>query len=146
MSSTPVVPYPDVYEPTHEERTTAMLPHILQVFGGFVPPLVVLIVKRDSRYVRFHSLQVLIWQLIMTAAVVIGFVSFMVLMFATIPAAAQNKNEVPKAFFFFPLVWLLFFAQYGISILLAIIFGWQCSNGKWSRYPVIGTWALRWSK
>jgi hypothetical protein len=37
-------------------------------------------------------------------------------------------------------------AQYGLGILLAIIFGWQCSNGKWSRYPLIGRLALRWSK
>jgi uncharacterized Tic20 family protein len=146
MNASTAVLNPNLYEPTHEERTSAMLPHILQIFGGFVPPLVVLIVKRDSRYVRFHSIQVLVWQLLITAAVMIGFISFMVLMFATIPTAAQNKNEVPKAFFFFPLLWLLFLAQYGISLLLAIIFGWQCSNGKWSCYPLIGRLALRWSK
>ena len=132
--------------PTEEERTSAMLPHILQIFGGFVPPLVVLIVKRNSRYVRFHALQALIWQLIATAAIIIGFVSFFIIMFASIASVAPNSKEIPKGFFFFPMVWLLFVGQYGISILLAIIFGWQCSNGKWARYPIIGRWALRWSK
>lgn len=132
-------------EPTEEERTSAMLPHILQVFGGFVPPLVILIVKRNSRYVRFHSLQALIWQVIATVTIIIGFVSFFILMIATIPAAAQNKNEMPKAFFLFPLIWLMFLGQYGISAILAIVFGWQCSNGKWSRYPLIGRLALKWS-
>ncbi len=122
-----------------------MLPHILQVFGGFVPPLVVLLVKRDSRYVRFHSTQALIFQVIALVVTIVAFVSFFIAMVATIPAA-QNSKEMPKAFLFFPLIWLAIMGQYGIGIALAIIFGWQCSNGKWSRYPLIGRLALRWSK
>lgn len=146
MSVSPVVPDPALYLPTQEERTSAMLPHILQIFGGFVPPLVVLIVKRDSRYVRFHSLQALIWQGIATVALVIGFVSFFIIMFASIATLPQNSKEMPKGFLLFPLVWLLFMGQYAVSIVLAIIYGWQCSNGKWARYPLIWRLAMRWSK
>ena len=124
-----------------------MLPHILQVFGGFVPPLVILLVKRDSRYVRFHSLQALIYQVIALVVIAIGFVVFFIIMFTSIATAAQhNSKEIPQAFLLFPLVWLLFMGQYLVGIVLAIIFGIQCSKGKWTRYPLIGQLAQRWSK
>ena len=139
------MPQAELYAPTPEERSSAMLPHILQVFGGFVPPLVILIVKRNSLYVRFHSLQTLIFQLIATALVIVGFISFFIGMFASIASIPPNSKQMPKAFFFLPLIWLLFLFQYGLSILLAVVFGWQCSEGKWSRYPLIGRLAARWT-
>ena len=49
--------------PTDDERTSAMLAHILQIFGNFFAPLVILIVKRRSYYVRFHALQALLYLL-----------------------------------------------------------------------------------
>ena len=146
MSTIPTIPEADLYEPTADECKFAMLPHILQVFGGFVAPLVVFLVKRDSRYVRFHSLQSLIWQVIALVAMIVGFVGFFVLMMASVVTTAQNSKEVPKAFFLFPLIWLGFLGQYALNIVLAVVFAIQCSKGKWTRYPLIGRLALRWSK
>ena len=40
--------------PTPDERTLAMLAHILQTFSCFIGPLVIYVVKRDSRFVAFH--------------------------------------------------------------------------------------------
>src|SRR5437660_11609342 len=47
--------------PTQDERTMAMLAHVLAIFSSFIAPLVVYLLKKDSRFVSFHSLQVLIW-------------------------------------------------------------------------------------
>ena len=55
--------------PTKDECTMAMLAHLLQVFSGFIGPLIIFIVKKDSKFVKYHSLQCLIWQ---AAYVVIG--------------------------------------------------------------------------
>ena len=35
-------------QPTKDECTMAMLAHLLQVFSGFVGPLVIFLVKQDS--------------------------------------------------------------------------------------------------
>ncbi|MCU1286586.1 MAG: hypothetical protein JWO13_2936 [Acidobacteriales bacterium] len=138
---------PEFPEPTDDERSSAMLPHILQVFGSFFAPLIIFLVKRNSRYVRFHALQALIWQVLATLATILTFIGFFVAMFMSFSSMPQGPNApVPKALFFFPLIWLVFMAQYAISILLAIVFGIQCSKGRWSRYPLIGGLALRWSK
>lgn len=133
-------------EPTDDERTSAMLAQILQAFLGFIPPLVILVIKSKSRYVRFHSLQALLWQLISTAAFLLGFVLFFILMFVSIATASPGGKSVPAAIFLFPLVWLLFIGQYVTTIVLAIRFGFECSKGKWSQYPFIGKLALRLSK
>ena len=49
--------------PTQDERTMAFLAHLLQVFTGFIGPLIIFCVKQDSRFVKFHALQSLVWQL-----------------------------------------------------------------------------------
>jgi hypothetical protein len=35
----------------------AMLAHLLMAFTGFIGPVVILAVKQDSRFVKFHSLR-----------------------------------------------------------------------------------------
>ena len=42
----------------------AVLAHALQLVGGWIAPLVIFFVKRQSRFVSFHALQVLFLQLI----------------------------------------------------------------------------------
>jgi uncharacterized Tic20 family protein len=62
--------------PTQDERTMAFLAHLLQVFTGFIGPLIIFCVKQDSRFVKFHALQSLVWQLCYMALfffVMIGF-------------------------------------------------------------------------
>src|SRR5260370_19844350 len=46
--------------PTEDERTMAMLAHLLMAVTGFIWPLVIFCVKQNSRFVRVHSLQALI--------------------------------------------------------------------------------------
>src|SRR3954453_24151060 len=109
MSEDPIVPQTvscDLPEPSAEERSTAMLPHILQVFGSFFAPLVIFLVKRDSRYVRFHSLQALIWQILATVVTTVGVLVFFGLMIFSISSIQPGPNAPPpKALFLFPLIW-----------------------------------------
>src|SRR5258708_37690413 len=49
---------------TQDERTMAVLAHALQGVGWFIAPLVILIAKRDSRFVAFHALQALLLQVV----------------------------------------------------------------------------------
>src|SRR6202167_5354205 len=47
---------------TSDERTMGTLAHVLQLVGGWIAPLVIFLVKRNSRFVSFHALQVLLLQ------------------------------------------------------------------------------------
>jgi uncharacterized membrane protein len=53
----------DTVGATQDERTMAVLAHALQLVGGWIAPLVIFFVKRQSRFVSFHALQVLFLQL-----------------------------------------------------------------------------------
>jgi hypothetical protein len=47
---------------TSDERTMGTLAHVLQLVGGWIAPLVIFLVKRNSRFVSFHALQALLLQ------------------------------------------------------------------------------------
>jgi hypothetical protein len=65
----------EVQPPSQDERTMAILAHVLQLVGWWIAPLVIFLVKRESRFTSFHALQALLLQMIQ----VIFTVSFMVL-------------------------------------------------------------------
>src|SRR5580658_8939640 len=95
-------------EPTQDERTMAFLAHLLQVFTGFIAPLVIYCVKQDSRFVKFHALQSLIWQLCYMALFFGGMIIFFFSIFATVfngASGGHTPNGPPPTFlFFFPVL------------------------------------------
>ncbi|MGH9603174.1 MAG: DUF4870 domain-containing protein [Terriglobales bacterium] len=54
----------EIAAPSADEKTMATLAHVLQLVGSFIAPLVILLIKRDSRFVSFHALQALLLQVV----------------------------------------------------------------------------------
>ena len=134
---------------TADERTMALLAHLLQVFAGFIAPLVIYFVKRESEFVKFHALQALIWQLCYTAFFVAGFMFFFLSVFTAAFHAATHPHgatDPPAAFVAsFLLFWffcLLAFATSISNLILAVVYGIKANRGEWARYPIIGKWCL----
>jgi uncharacterized Tic20 family protein len=138
---------PDVAAlPTSDERTFALLAHILQLFTGFIGPLVIYIIKRDSRFVAFHALQALLWQAIYFVVSMLCMVMWFVLIFSTIAThsnAGSSKAPPTEFFIFFPLIWLFFMCGWIVTMILGIVYGIKANQGQWAAYPIIGRWALR---
>jgi uncharacterized membrane protein len=133
-------------EPTEDERRMAFLAHVLQVFAGFIAPLVIFCIKQNSRFVKFHALQSLIWQLCYMALFFVGFFLFFFSMAATIfhSASAPHPGSGPPPAFllFFPLFWL--FAMFGwvANVILGVLYGIKANQGEWAAYPIVGKWCL----
>ena len=124
----------------------AILAHVLQVVGWWIAPLIIFLIKRESRFVAFHALQALLLQILYMVVMVV----FMVLWFATIfVTIAQKAPEgahaaPPTAFFFvFPVVWLGFMGMWVFMLVIAIVYGIKAGRGEWAAYPVIGPIARR---
>lgn len=131
--------------PTKDECTMAFLAHLLQVFTGFIAPLVIYCVKQDSRFVKFHALQSLIWQLCYMVVVFGGMIVFFISMFATVATATaggHNPNAPPVALLFFPLIWGLAVFGWIANLVLGIMYGVKANRGEWAGYPIIGKWCL----
>ncbi len=131
-----------------DEKSNAMLAHILTIFGGFLAAGIIYLVKRrESRFISFHALQALLWHLMLFAVLLLGFVAFAVFMIATarIPPTPPSSHQAPPValflgFFAFWLVMMLSWASNtGFSIYLAI----RANEGKWTRYPAVGSLAMR---
>jgi uncharacterized Tic20 family protein len=99
--------------PTSDEKTMAILSHILCLVAGFIAPLVIYLVKKDSPYVTAHAKESLNFQLTMLIAVIVSVILMIVLIG-------------------FLLLWLLGIA----NLVLIIIATIRASENKMYRYPV----------
>jgi uncharacterized Tic20 family protein len=124
----------------------AFLAHLLQVFTGFIAPLVIYCVKQDSRFVKFHALQSLVWQICYMVFTFGVMIVFFFVMFATVIQTAPGQhtsNQPPTAIFLFlPLIWAFFLFGWITNLILGIVYGIKANHGEWAGYPIIGKWFL----
>jgi uncharacterized Tic20 family protein len=131
--------------PTADERKFAMIAHILMIFQSFIAPLVIVLAKRDSKFVRFHALQALFLQLFLLALMICGFISFFIFMMLAMGDMPKGSDQAPPAGFFvgMGLFYLVIFGQFVLNIVMGVIFAVQANEGKWARYPLLGRLALK---
>jgi uncharacterized Tic20 family protein len=132
--------------PTQDERSMAFLAHLLQVFTGFIAPLVIFCVKQDSRFVKFHALQSLVWQLCYMAVFFCGmmifFFSIFVLAFHAASGGHTPDPPPPTFIFFFPFLLLFWLLGWVANVVLGVMYGIKANRGEWAGYPIIGNWCL----
>jgi uncharacterized protein len=119
----------------------ATLAHVLQLCGGFIAPLVIFLVKRDSRFVSFHALQALLLQGLYFVLVMILTAAIMATVFAAgvfHQTADQHRTPPPAFFFIFPIVWLGIMGWWVFILVVAIVYGIKAGRGEWAGYPIIG--------
>lgn len=139
-------PSPGILQPTQDERTMATLAHALQIFGAWIAPLVIFLIKRESRFVAFHALQALLLQIAHVIAIVIFMVGWFALIFSTVftHVAAKPPTAPPLGFFVvIPLFWLFIIGVNVTIVVIAIIYSIKAGRGEWAEYPVLGRWARR---
>ena len=133
----------DLAEPTpvtQDERTFAVLAHALQIVGTFIAPLVIYLVKRDSRFVAFHALQAVFLQIVYMVIWLVFFGGIMVL--AITGAAGGGKSGPPPMFaVLFPIAWLVGMVSWATMLILAIVYAIKAGRGEWAGYPVLGRMA-----
>jgi len=103
---------PAIVTPTSEEKTMAILAHILCVVAGFLAPLIIYLVKKDSPYVQAHAKESLNFQL----TVLIAYIVCVILMILLIGLL---------------LVWLVMIG----NLVLVIIATIKASENKMYKYP-----------
>jgi uncharacterized membrane protein len=135
-------------ELSQDEKAYAGLAHALMMSTWWIGPLIIYLIKKESRFVRFHALQALLWQIILTVLHFTGMFLFFVAMFSTLlsmpPGQTPQAPQFPVGFLIaFPLLWLAFMGGFVISMVLGIIYCLKAMRGQWAGYPVIGRWARR---
>ena len=98
--------------PTSEEKTMAILSHILCIVAGFLAPLIIYLVKKDSPYITAHAKESLNFQLTLVIAYIISFILVFILI----------------GLF---LIWILAI----LNLVLVIIATIKASENKLYKYP-----------
>ena len=99
--------------PTSDEKTMAILSHILCIVAGFLAPLVIYLVKKDSPYISAHAKESLNFQL----TLIIGYIISFILVFILIGIFR---------------IWLIALANL-VFVIIATI---KASENKLYRYPL----------
>ena len=130
---------------TPDERTMATLAHALQLIGWWIAPLIIFLIRRNSRFVSFHALQALLLQIVHVMIWVIFMVLWVATIFTTVfhQTSGQPPAFPPAVFFFFPLIWLVFMAMWAGTLTIAILYAIKAGRGEWADYPVLGKLARK---
>jgi len=131
---------------TSDERTWAVLAQVLQLVGGLIAPLVIFFVKRQSRFVTFHALQVLLFEgvcLFLTMFVVAAVFITVALGLSFGAWSIANTHSGPSIvfFLFFGMFWMGIALLSVVRLVLAIVYGIKASRGEWAEYPLLGRFA-----
>ncbi len=111
---------PQALVPTQDEKTMAMLCHLLGLLTGFVGPLILWLVKKDeSRFVDHHGKESLNFQITITILVLGLTIIAVILSFVFI------------GILLFPLIFVVVI----LAIVAEIMTCLSASRGEWSRYP-----------
>ena len=122
-----------------------MLSHILGIFSGFLAPAIMILIKKDSKFVLFHSLQSLAWHFALYLFIVGGVILAFVVVLATgqFPPT-DSKAGLPVAFFaVFGIVWLIAIGGGILNLIFAISYGLKANRGEWAKLPVFGEFVLK---
>lgn len=103
----------DHYIPSQEEKTIALLAHVLTFVAGFVPPLIIYLLKKDeSPFVRAHAAESLNFQISLAIYIIgacilillvigvflligIGMAAFVLVILATVKASEGQDYKYP---------------------------------------------------
>jgi uncharacterized membrane protein len=134
-------------EPTADEKTMATLAEVLQIVAGWLAPLIVYLIRRDSKFVAFHAMQALLWQITVFVLWMAVACVWLVFIFSTVVGHAgpqsANGNFPVGMFAGIGLIWLGAMGISLVNLILGIYFGIKANRGEWAEYPVIGNWARR---
>jgi len=140
------IPTVSFTELTQDEKAYAGLAHALMTCTWWIGPLVIYLTKKESRFVRFHAMQALFWQIVFTFGYFVGLAAFVAVMIATVAMQPQNVPNQPfpiAVFIVMPIFWLFIMAAWAITLILAIMYALKAMRGEWAAYPVLGRWARK---
>jgi uncharacterized protein len=100
--------------PTQDEKMMGMLSHLLSIFFGFIPALIIYLVKKDeSAFIRQNAAESLNFQITSAIIWIVGLITMIIL------------------------VGILILAVWGLVSLILIVVGTiRASEGKIYRYPI----------
>lgn len=125
-----------------EEKLMSMLSHLAIIIPnvGIIAPIIIWITQKNkSKFVRFHAIQAIFFQLLFFVLVIASIFIGLILMFISLPFITNNPDAVPGALFWTSMgVMNLYFPLWILFAIYAIVAGVKSFKGRLFRYWIIG--------
>jgi uncharacterized Tic20 family protein len=142
---------------TNQERVAASMAHFAIVYPlwGMLPSLIFLLLPGGrSRYLKFQSLQTIIFQAVSTLVTfALGGLAFVILFASVLPVIVSLQSNTPldmppmesiAGFFVFLICLMVVVLVVPLYQILGQWAGLRILQGHDYRYPLIGRWVERW--
>lgn len=142
MSQPPENPYANPTSTTQplspsDEKTWAILTHVLAIFFGFVSALVLFLLFKDrGPFVRAHVVTEWNFQLTITILDAIAFVAIFAGTFGSIAASASTGTSVPPSLGWFLGGYFFILLTYLFRLIFCIVAAVAANRGTFYRIPL----------
>lgn len=120
-----------------DANITALLGYIIWIIA-----LIALIMEKENRFVRFHSIQSLLYH----AAIIVVMIALGIIgMFLGVASAVAGSSGGAIGGLFgglIGLIWMVVFLAYLAGLIYAAV---QAYGGKWFKLPMVGNMAEKWA-
>lgn len=122
-----------------DEGTLGMLAHVLQIVSWFIAPIIICLVRKDSKFVRYHALQAIFFHLLVLLVWGATFMMLLAGFVAAVVRYGQGDGSMAVGLaLLFPLVfWGGVVLSWVLNLVLGIVYGIRASRGEWAGYPGI---------
>ncbi|HMS64583.1 MAG TPA: DUF4870 domain-containing protein [Ignavibacteria bacterium] len=133
--------------PTSDEKLLALLSHLSMFMGGIILPLIIWATQKEkSKFVRFHSLQAIFYQLSLAGIIILFVFIFLIIMLvsgiglgALTDGQSGSGKEMPTFFIILMVIlyggiFILTIGGIGYSVYVAL----KSYKGELIRIPFIG--------
>ncbi|HEY8203292.1 MAG TPA: DUF4870 domain-containing protein [Pyrinomonadaceae bacterium] len=123
--------------------------NIAALLGYIIWPvaLVSVIIEKENRFVRFHSIQSLLYHALIIVAAIVLVVLFIFLGIIGVATAAAGSSAGGALGGIFGsllgLVWMVVILAYLAGLIYAAV---QAYGNKWFKLPIVGNMAEKWAK
>jgi uncharacterized Tic20 family protein len=122
MSMPPALDNSGLPEPTADDKMMALIAHLSMFVGAVIVPAILIAVKGESPFVKYHAMQALVFQIGVVALNVVLYVLYTIITIVTFGFGSIC----------FPMVCIGM-----IFPFVAIFYAIKANNGEWQGYPLI---------
>ena len=125
-----------------DEKLMSLLSHLSIIIPniGVIAPIIIWITQKDkSKFVRFHAVQAIFFQLLFFVLLMASIFIGLILMLISLPIITRNPDAAPGALFWVSMgVMNLYFPLWIIFAIYAVVAGVKSFKGRIFRYLIIG--------
>ncbi len=119
----------------YKRKISILIPNI-----GIIAPIIIWVNQKEkSKFVKFHAIQAIFYQLVFFVLMMLFIFTGIILMLISMPILSANPNAEPGTLFFISMIFMfLYFPLWFFFAVYAVVAAVKSYKGRIFRYLIIG--------